>query len=311
MQLHSAPPHDFYLTLDADDYWEAEYEPETIVEQGYVRPLVLTSRDVYAVVRWNENPDEPVFDVTFPEHDLTETEESEAKQQLSRILGTDLDLRPLYEQASDDAVLGPLLSEHYGFKRLARANLWEECVDDFVRSRIRHRPTAKRMSQDVRRTFGSSFLVDGTTYYSYPRPEALVGVDPELFREFGISKRKGEYMVDLATAIANGEFDVAAHEALEPDEFYEQIQKVRGIGPSTAQGLMHFRNRTDCTFPSNRNRDGEEKGLRRWLIGAYGGTADEADEAEFLASISAWRNYEAMALRFLYIDYVLREKKRS
>lgn len=311
MQLRSLPPHDFYLTLDVDDYFEAEYEPETIVESGYVRPLCLATRDVVSVVRWNEDPDDPVFDVRFPEHDLTAVEQAETEQQLRRILGLDLDLGGLMAQASDDPMIGPLITAHYGFKRLARANLWEECVDDFVRSRIRHRPTAKRMSQDVRRTWGTTFEVGGTAYYSYPRPSAVVDVDPEVFREFGISKRKGEYIVGLARAIVSGEFDVAAHEAMEPDVFYDQIQSVRGIGPSTAQGLMHFRNRPDCSFPSNRDKDGKEKGLRRWFIHAYGGDPSATTDAEFDALIAAWRGYEAMALRFLYIDWILKERKKS
>lgn len=311
MQLHSAPPHDFYLALDVDDYWEAEIEAETIVAHGYVRPLTLSTRDVVAVIRWNEDPDEPVFDVTFPDVELNAGEADEARRKLSRILGTDLDLTGLIAQADGDPVIGPLLREHYGFKRVARANLWEECVDDFVRSRIRHRPTAKRMSQDVRRTWGSTFVVGDTAYYSYPRPEALVDVEPQAFREFGIAKRKGEYIVDLARAIVAGEFDVDAHEALEPGEFYEQIQKIRGIGPSTAQGLMHFRNRTDCIFPSNRDKDGREKGLRRWLAHSYGADPNTTSDVEFDALIAAWRGYEAMALRYLYVDWILNERKKS
>lgn len=311
MNLQSAPPHDFYLTFDAEDYFEAEHEPENIVEHGYVRPLVLADRDVLAVVRWNENPDEPVFEVRFPQHELTADERAQAEKQLRRIFAVDHDLGALMEQAEDDPVLGPLMVEHYGFKRLARANLWEEAVDDFIRSRIRHRPTAKRMSQDVRRTWGSTFVYQGVTYYSYPRPEGVVDVEPEQFREFGVARRKGEYISGLAQQIIDGEFDVDEYEAMEPAEFYEKIQDVRGIGPSTAQGLMHFRDHEHCVFPSRTDRDGNEKGLRRWIIYSYGGDPNETSEEEFQEMISSWRGYEALALRFLYIDYVLREKKKS
>ncbi len=311
MKLQSKGPHDFYLALDVRDYWEAEYEPETIVEHGYARPLSLSERDVLAVVRWNEDVEEPEFEVAFPGVELTAEEEVEAERQLRRILGTDLDTAALEAQASDDQVLGPLMEEHRGFKRVAKANLWEECVDDFVRSRIRHRPTARRMSQDVRRTWGTSFTWNGTDYYAYPRPEAVVDAELEHFREFGISRRKGEYIVGLAQAIASGEFDVEEHEAMEPEEFFDRIQKVRGIGPSTAGSLMHFRNRPDCVFMSRKDKEGNEKGLRRWFIRAYGGDPNETSDEEFLALISAWRGYEAIALRFMYIDWILSERKGS
>lgn len=310
MQLPSIAPHDFFLTFDVDDYWEAEYDPEVIVAHGYARPLALSTRDVLAVVKWNEDPEAPVFDVSFPDAELAAAEQDEAKRLLSRILGTGLELRGLMDQAADDRILGPLLAEHYGLKRLARANLWEECVDDFIRSRIRHRPTARRMSQDVRRTYGSTFVHEGRNYYAYPRPEALAGVDPETFREFGISRRKGEYMVGLAQLIVDGEFDVEAHETMEPDAFYESIQKVRGIGPATAQELMHVRARPDCSFPSNRDKDGNEKGLRRWLVYAYGEDPNQTDQARFEALLVAWHGYEAMALRFLYLDWILTERQK-
>lgn len=311
MQIHSKPPHDFYLTFDAEGYYEAEYDPMVVAEQGYVRPLVLDEREVLAVVRWNENPDDPVFDVTFPEHDLSTDEKAQAERQLRRILGADLDLGALMEQAEDDPMLGPLMTEHYGFKRLAKANLWEECVDDFIRSRIRHRPTAKRMSQDVRRTYGSTFIHNGVNYYSYPRPEGLIGVEPETFREFGVSKRKGEYITGLAQLIVDGEFDVDEHEQMDPDEFYEKIQNVRGIGPSTAQTLMYFRNHDHATFPIRKDRDGNEKGMRRWFIRAYGGDPNDTSDEEFQQMIATWQNYESLAFRFLYLDWILKEKKNK
>lgn len=311
MRLTSQPPHDFYLALDVEDYWEAEHDPEEIITYGFVRPLSLSTRDVVAVVRWNEEIDEPWFDVAFPQHTLTASEANEARQQLQRVLGVELPIAPLMAQAADDVLLGPLLTKHYGFKRLARATLWEECVDDFVRSRIRHRPTARRMSQDVRRTWGSTFVVNDVTYYGYPRPETVRAVDPDAFREFGIARRKGEYIVGLAQAICDGAIDLGAIEAMAPDEFFEQIQQVRGIGPATAQGLMHFRARPDCTFPSLRDKKtGEERGMRRWFMRAYGLDPATASDADFAYATAAWAGYEAMALRFIYIDHMLNERKR-
>lgn len=310
MELRSKPPHDFYLTLDVDDYWELEYDPEIVIEHGYVRPLSLSTRDVLASIRWNQDVEDPVFEVTFPETELTDGEAREAEAQLRRILGTDLDTGALEMQAADDPVLAPLMREYRGFKRLARANLWEECVDDFVRSRIRHRPTAKRMSQDVRRKWGTTFLHLNVAYYSYPRPDRIVDADPTEFREFGISGRKGEYIVGLAQQIVDGAFDTAEFEAMQPDEFYEKIQAVRGIGPSTAQGLMHFRNRPDCTFPSKKDKEGHEKGLRRWFIHSYGGDPDTVSEQEFAQMLATWRGYEAVALRYLYMGWIMEDRKR-
>ncbi|MFB6263730.1 MAG: DNA-3-methyladenine glycosylase, partial [Bradymonadaceae bacterium] len=238
MEIESTPPHDFYLALDVDDYFEREYDPLEIYRKGFVRPLRLSERNVLAVIHWNERVDEPVFEVDFPRYDPTAAEREEAAAAIRRIVGADIDLRPFYEALADDPVLGPLVEEHRGFKRLSCADFYEDAIRSIIGTRISHDPTARRMVQDVREAWGESFVRDGTTYYTYPRPEALADVDPEAFREYGVSGRKGEYITGLAREIAEGDLDLEWMEHADPLEFYDRAREVRGIGPWTAQSLM-------------------------------------------------------------------------
>lgn len=312
MKIPSKSPHDFYLTFDVTDYYDAEQQDfEAIFERGLVRPLTLSNRAVLSVVEYNGNPEEPAFEVTFPQDDLDEAERDEAQAQVRRIVGADLDLSGLMEQASDDPLLGPLLTEYYGLKRVARGSFWEDAFDDIIRTRISHRPTARRMAQDVRKTYGTHFEFDGKDYYSYPQPSAVIGADIDMWRDdFGIARRKGEYVTGLAQEIVDGDLSLTQLEGLAPDDFYERAQKVRGIGPSTAQDLMIQRNRTDASFPSNKSK-GKEKGLRRWIMYSYGVDPDEASEEDFQELTANWRGYESMAIRFLYYDYIMREKEKE
>lgn len=310
MFLPSAPPHDFLLTLDCDGYFLKEHDPEEVYLHGYARVLSLRDRDVLTVMKFNENPEEPGFEVTFP-HDEPDTDElAEATEQITRILGLDLDLRPLMEQAGDDPVLGSMLADHYGFKRLKGANLYEDAFTDIITTRISHKPTAKRMDQDIRKTYGSAFEYAGTVHYSYPRPERLLDVDPESFREYGVSKRKGEYITGMAKDIQEGKLDLEALEKMEPMEFYEEIQKVRGIGPSTAQTLMLARARPDAVFPALEKK-GEEKGMRRWIAYTYNRNPNELGDEDFQKLTENWRGYECLAIKFLYYDWITREAEKE
>jgi len=307
MEIESVPPHDFGPTLDVDDYFEAEYDPMEVFRHGYAKPLRLSERDVLAVVSWNESIDRPVFGVEFPRHRLSESERREARTAIRRILGADVDLEAFYDRVADDPVLGPLIDEHRGFKRLSGADFYEDAIRSIVGTRISHDPTKKRMVRDVRENWGSAFTHRDTSYFAYPRPEILADVDPEQFREYGVSKRKGEYISGLAAEVADGELDLRAMEEASPENFYERALEIRGIGPWTAQSLMLRRNRPDAHFPSHRS-GGEEKGIRRWLLMAYDMDPGETTEEEWQKLRSRWEGFEALVSQYLYFDWIMESR---
>ena len=309
MKIESLPPHDFYLTLDAEDYFEAEYDPMKVFREGFPVPLRLSERDCLAVMHWNEDPERPVFEVEFPldSEPSTDEEKAEARRQLRRVVGADLDLEAFYEAVSDDEVLGPLVEEHWGFRRLSRGDMYEDAIRSIIHTRISHGPTQKRMVRDVREAYGRAFEYEKTTYFTYPRPEVLATVEPEAFRDYGVSKRKGEYITDMAAEIVDGELDVVALEEMSPEDLYERLLEIRGIGPATAQSLMLRRNRADAFFPSHK-KDGTEKGVRRWILQSYGLDPHETPEEQWQALRDRWRGWECLVSQYLYFDWVLERK---
>lgn len=306
--LKSIPPHDWFICLDIDPYFDHEHEPEKIFEEGFTRPLPLEERDIIATTFFNGDPENPEFHIETPE-DLTKQEVGQANNTLARILGTNLDLRPLYEQAENDPVLGPKLTEYYGLKRMARGTLFEDIIYRIVQMQLSHKPTAKKMAFKMREAYGTHLTHQGKTLPAWPRPFQLAKADPAQIRKMGPTLRKGEYLVGLAQDILAGEVDINyLDEEADPQEFYDKISKVRGIGPTSAQDLMLFRERTDTVFPSNQKK-GEEKGLRKWIIMSYGGDPTGTSEEEFQEMISNWQGYEAAAIEFLFVDYMIGRKK--
>lgn len=308
--LQSTPPHDWFLCLDIDQYFDHEHDPEKVFEEGFRRPIPLSNRDIMATVYFNGNPDQPEFHVESSEP-LDKAEIAEANKSLSRIFGTELDLRPLYDLAEKDPVLGPKLSNLYGLKRMARANLFEDTINRIIQMRLSHKPTAKKMVYKVRKNYGSLVTtVQGENVPAWPRPHQLVQADPMSIRKLGPTRRKGEFIIGFAEDILSGERDMDKLEGCDPLTFYETIKKVRGVGPTSAQQLMMFRNRTDAVFPSNKSK-GKERGLRRWIIMSYGGDPDKMPEEDFQQMISGWKGYEAAALEFLFVSWVLNEKEKK
>lgn len=307
--LTSIPPHDWFLCLDIDQYFDHEHNPETIFEEGFTRPVPVGNRDVLVTTFFNGDPNNPEFHLETRET-LSSNEIKEANKSLARIFGTNIDLRPFYEQAADDPVLGPLLTRYHGFKRMARANLFEDTINRIIQMRLSHKPTAKKMVFKVRKNYGSLITTNGENIPAWPRPHQLVKATPTSIRKLGPTKRKGEYIIGFAEDLLSGERDIEHLESCPPNEFYETMTRIRGIGPTSAQQLIFFRERPDAVFPSNKKK-GKEKGHRRWIILNYGGDPDNTSEEEFQNMIKNWKGYEAAALEFMFIDWVMRKKENK
>lgn len=308
--LQSIPPHDWFICLDIDPYFDHEHEPEKIFDEGFTRPLSLDDRDIIATVFFNGDPENPEFSVETSES-LSKDEIEQANKVLARILGTNIDLRPLYDQASDDPVLGPKLNEFYGLKRMARGNLLEDIINRIVQMRLSHKPTAKKMVFKVRDAYGTHLTHNGKKLPSWPRPFQLAKANPAQIRKLGPTLKKGEYLVGLAQDMLAGNVDLEYLDIeADPQEFYDKISEIKGIGPTTGQDLMLFRERTDAVFPSNMTK-GEEKGLRKWIIMSYDGDPSDTSQEEFESMIENWKGYEAAAIEFLFVNWIISSKKKK
>ncbi len=306
--LKSIPPHDWFICLDIDPYFDHEHDPVEIVEKGYTRTIPLEERDIVATMFFNGDPENPEFHIQT-EEDFSKSEIHQANKVFARILGADLDLRPFYDQAVKDPVLGPRMTEFYGLKRMSRATLLEDIMNRIIQMRLSHKPTAKKMAFKVRERYGTHLMHNGKTLPTWPRPFQIARADPAQIRKLGPTRRKGEFITGLAQDILAGELDMEwLDQHADPAVFYETISRVRGIGPTSAQDLMLFRPRTDAVFPSNIQK-GKEKGLRRWIILSYGGDPDRTTEAEFKEMIKNWKGFEAAGIEFLFVNYIIESKK--
>lgn len=308
--LKSTPPHDWFICLDIDPYFDHEHDPEKIFDDGFTRPISLNEKDIVVTSFFNGDPENPEFHIETDES-LTKDEIEQANDVLARIFGTHIDLCPFYDQASDDPVLGPKLQEFYGLKRMARGNLLEDIMNRIIQMRLSHKPTAKKMAFKVREAYGTHLQHNGKMLPAWPRPFQLAKANPAQIRKLGPTLKKGEYLVGLAQDILAGEIDLEyLDKQADPREFYDSISEVKGIGPTTAQDLMLFRERTDAFFPSNMVK-GEEKGLRRWIIMSYGGDPSDTSEEEFQSMIKTWNGYESAAIEFLFVNWVIHSKKKK
>lgn len=307
--LKSIPPHDWFLCLDVDSYFDHEHQVETIFEEGFTRPIPIGESDAIISVFFNGDPDDPEFHIESKEP-LSKAEINIANQSLTKILGLNMDIRPLYDKAANDSLLADKLTNLYGLKRMTRANLFEDIQNRIVEMQMNHKPTAKKMMFAVREAYGTALVHNGKNIPAWPRAHQLMKADPMSIRQLGPTKRKGQYLIELATDIIGGNVDLEAIINDDPHTAYNKLTSIKGIGPTAGQDLMMMRGQTEAVFPSNMKK-GEEKGLRRWIILSYGENPDTTSEERFQQLTKNWIGFEAAALEFLYVNYIIAEKEEK
>jgi len=126
-----------------------------------------------------------------------------------------------------------------------------------------------------------------------PAPVELLGVDPEILREAGLSWRKIGTLRDLAERLSDGRLNPDVLRSLPDDELIAELTAIPGIGPWTVQGAMIIAlQREDVVLPG-------DLALRKAVQVAY--QLDHLpSQQEVLAIAEKWRPYRSLATSYLF-----------
>lgn len=209
---------------------------------------------------------------------------------LGATLGTEDSLDPFLAAARGDRALAPLLAPLRGLRQ-AR---WPSGFETLVTSITAQQVTlvfAYAIRARLVRAFGRTLAHGRDTFTAFPTPEQLAAAAPEGLAVLQYSRRKAEYIIELARAVAEGRLDLAALERLPDDEVVERLVTVRGVGRWTAEWyLIRALGRPDV-FPA------DDVGLQK-LVARAAGLRGRIDAARARAIAERWRPYRSTALLY-------------
>jgi len=128
-----------------------------------------------------------------------------------------------------------------------------------------------------------------------PDPETLAHINIEVLRNIGLSKRKAEYVIDLARRTARGELDNLAN--LSHNEARDKLVALKGIGPWTADGALLIAFGLPDVLVSG------DLVMRKAVQQAYGLT-QLPTEKEVEAIGERWRPHRSLAAAYLFDSLV-------
>lgn len=124
-------------------------------------------------------------------------------------------------------------------------------------------------------------------------PESLIPFDVEQLREFGVSRQKASYVLDLSHKVANKEVRLNRLGRLENDEVITELTQVKGIGVWTAQMFLMFSLGRLNVFPSG------DLGIQNAIRKGY--RLRKAPDGKRMEKIAAaWTPYETIACWYLW-----------
>jgi DNA-3-methyladenine glycosylase II len=181
------------------------------------------------------------------ELELRDADPPRALAQTARILSLDHDGNEFLKVGERDAVIGELQRIHHGQRPVLFHSPYEGAAWAIISAR---RPAAQaaRVRTAISQQLGETFELAGQTLHAFPQPDRLVnhrgeeGVIGATGGDgvSGLTPEKADRLRGVAEAALRGDLDVERLHGLGPERTYEEVQKLKGLGPFYA-GLVTLR----------------------------------------------------------------------
>jgi DNA-3-methyladenine glycosylase II len=151
------------------------------------------------------------------------------------------------------------------------------------------------VSQQVSKYASDAILGRLYAFFETGAPEAaaLLRLKPRKLQSAGLSRRKVEYLRDLARHVAEGRLDFAALAHLSDEEVIERLTAIKGIGRWTAEMYLLFTLGRPDVLPLG------DAALINVVREMYDLTPD-CGPKHFGAIAEAWRPWRGVACWYLY-----------
>jgi DNA-3-methyladenine glycosylase II len=214
---------------------------------------------------------------------------------VSRMLGLERDLSSFYRLARNDSTLRPLAERLRGMKPVQYPTVFEAFANA-VACQLVSLSAGMHVLNRLTEQFGKSMGLRGVTMRSFAPAEAIAHSNPDALRALGLSRQKGEYLINLAQLAADPkDRDFSSIAALDDAAAVERLSKIRGVGRWTAEYvLLRGFGRIDI-FP------GDDVGGRNKLYEFLGETA--APDYEGVRRITdRWHPYGGLIYLHLLVN---------
>ncbi|WP_144510726.1 DNA-3-methyladenine glycosylase [Bacillus sp. FJAT-22090] len=206
-------------------------------------------------------------------------------------------IQPFYNMAKNDDVLQQSVIEFYGLRIMGIPDLFEAMAWGILGQQI-NLTYAYTLKRRLVEKFGQSIEFEGQQYWVFPKPHDISKLTVEDLVELKMTVKKCEYLIDVASQIANGSLTKEMLLDTNDIKIAEKIlTNIRGIGPWTANYVLMRCVRFASAFPI------DDVGLHNAIKHVIG-SEQKPSKDKIIQLSQHWKGWEAYATfylwRFLY-----------
>jgi DNA-3-methyladenine glycosylase II len=229
IKLIPRPPFDLNLTATYRCSYSQEDGVDSYQDGIYTRIMFMDRQILQTRTSSIGPPDNSVLRVEITGDSLSRNTVNAMGESIGRILGINTEVKKFYQVVSEDPQLAPLCQRLYGLHSPRTLSIFEALVTTIVGQQV-----ARAAAQAVRAAlvlrYGYPITWNGITYHAFPTPKSLARAGIKGLRNCNLSRRKAEYILEIAQAIEAGVLDLENFGILTPKEFEDQICTLRGVG---------------------------------------------------------------------------------
>ncbi|WP_214797978.1 MULTISPECIES: DNA-3-methyladenine glycosylase [unclassified Exiguobacterium] len=230
--------------------------------------------------------------VVFPVDDVSEMEMESIEREVRDWLDLDRDLTPFEAMGAEDELLAPLIEAHRGLRMIGFPDLFEALTWAIIGQQI-----TLSFAYTIKRRFveryGEQRVVEGRTYWTFPRAERIASLEPEALRELQFSRRKAEYIIDIAREITGGTLSKSALQSQSSTDTRQRLLAIRGVGEWTADYVLMKCFQDASAFPV------ADVGLHQAIQHRLG-TTEKPTIEEVRRYGESWKGWEGYATFYLW-----------
>ncbi|WP_214703554.1 MULTISPECIES: DNA-3-methyladenine glycosylase [unclassified Exiguobacterium] len=230
--------------------------------------------------------------VVFPVDDVSEMEMESIEREVRDWLDLDRDLTPFEAMGAEDELLAPLIEVHRGLRMIGFPDLFEALTWAIIGQQI-----TLSFAYTIKRRFveryGEQRVVEGRTYWTFPRAERIASLEPEALRELQFSRRKAEYIIDIAREITGGTLSKSALQSQSSTDTRQRLLAIRGVGEWTADYVLMKCFQDASAFPV------ADVGLHQAIQHRLG-TTEKPTIEEVRRYGESWKGWEGYATFYLW-----------